>query len=328
MHDLTQIIPSEFKGPAFKRGQTITPGDVCRLQQMGRNHLYVETASGNMSDMIHEDQAAEAFSRAMAGDGTHAENKSHEGKVNILADMDGMLVVEKERLERFNLFPDIMAASRKSYSLVKKNSIIAGTRAIPLFISADSFQSALAFLKESPLFQVKPINPSKVGILITGTEVFKGLIQDRFEDIIGDKVRRYGCEVVKDKIVADDRFAIADAIKELCDLGSKLIVTTAGLSVDPDDVTLKGLQDAGVVDMLYGTPILPGSMTLIARIGDIRIIGVPACALYFKTTSFDLLLPRILAGVRITRADLAQMAHGGLCLNCCECSFPKCPFGK
>ncbi len=190
-------------------------------------------------------QAAEAFAQAMAGSGTHAENKSHEGKVNILAAIDGMLVVEKERLERFNLFPDIMAASRKSYSLVKKNSIIAGTRAIPLFISADCFQSALAFLQESPLFQVKPITPVKVGILITGTEVFKGLIQDRFEDIIGEKVRRYGCEVVKAKIVPDDRFAIAEAVKELCDLGTKLIVTTAGLSVDPDDVTLKGLQDAG-----------------------------------------------------------------------------------
>ena len=87
-------------------------------------------------------------------------------------------------------------------------------------------------------------------------------------------------------------------------------------------------MDAGALDMLYGIPVLPGAMTLIAHIGAVPVFGVPACALYFKTTSLDLLLPRLLAGMSVTRRDLAQMAEGGFCLNCKRCTYPKCPFGK
>jgi len=328
LHDMTRIVPGDSKGPAFKRGQPVTAGDVCRLQAMGRNRLYVEAEGGETADLIHEDHAADAFARAMAGEGTCPEDQCHEGKVNILADRDGMLVVDVDRLVGFNLLPDVMAASRKSFSLVKKDSVIAGTRAIPLFITRSRFHSALSHIGEEPFFHVRPMAPLRVGILVTGTEVFQGLIQDRFEGIITGKVRAYGCEVVGTRIVPDDRKAIADAIRHLLEAGAQLIVTTAGLSVDPDDVTRQGLSDAGAADMLYGAGVLPGAMTLLARIGDARVIGVPACALHFKTTSFDVILPRVLAGIRVTRKDLAQLAHGGLCMQCRTCSYPKCPFGK
>jgi formylmethanofuran dehydrogenase subunit E len=154
-------------------------------------------------------------------------------------------------------------------------------------------------------------------------------VDDKFCAIISTKVEKFGGQVLKSLIVPDTRQAISHGLKELLNYGIDLLVTTAGLSVDPDDVTRKGLQDGGATDILYGAPILPGAMTLLARIGAVQVMGVPACALYFKTTSFDLLLPRLLAGLKITRHDLARMGNGAFCMNCKVCTFPnKCPFGK
>jgi len=178
------------------------------------------------------------------------------------------------------------------------------------------------------VFRVSPLRRAKAGILVTGTEVFRGMVEDRFVPVIAAKVEALGSQVVESRIVPDDREAIARGVRELLDAGADLIVTTAGLSVDPDDVTRQGLVAAGVEDLLYGTPILPGAMTLLAKIGNVQVLGVPACALYFQRTSLDLLLPRLLAGVEISRRDLAGMGEGGLCLQCKSCTFPKCPFGK
>jgi formylmethanofuran dehydrogenase subunit E len=260
LHDMTFIEPGASKGPAFDKGQVIGIGDLCRLHQMGRRHLYVMEENPVSPDRVHENDAA---------------------------------------------------------------------LAIPLFLPRADFHKAMAILSDGPVFQVLPLRQPRVGILVTGTEVFMGLVENKFVHIISTKVEQFGGQVLQSLIVPDDRRAIGDGVKELLDCGIDLLVTTAGLSVDPDDVTRQGLADAGAEDMLYGAPILPGAMTLLARIGPVQVMGVPACALYFKTTSFDLLLPRLLAGLTITRHDLARMANGAFCLNCKVCTFPqKCPFGK
>lgn len=329
LHDMTTIVPGVRKGPEFKKGQIIGVGDLCRLQQMGRRHLYVLEENPAGPEWVHEDDAALAFARAMAGAGVSYTQPPREGKVNLLADTDGLLVVDESRLEMFNLVPGVMCACRQGYSLVAKGRMLAGTRAIPLFLGGSHFHQAMAILKDGPLFQVLRLRRPQVGILVTGTEIFMGLIEDKFIPIITTKITPFGGEVVKSLIVPDDRAAIRDGVAELLGAGVDLVVTTAGLSVDPDDVTRQGLIDAGAADILYGTPILPGAMTLLARIGEVQVIGVPACALYFKTTSFDLLLPRLLAGLTITRRDLARLANGAFCLECKNCTFPqKCPFGK
>jgi len=328
LHDMTRIVPGEHKGADFKRGQIITGGDICRLQQMGRYNLYVDDTSVDSKKWIHEDEAAEAFAKAMSGEGTRPEGKPKEGKVNIIADQSGLLLVDTERLYKFNLIPDVMAASRKNYTRIKKDKRVAGTRAIPLYLSKEIFNAAMAVLGKKPLFKVQPFKPAKIGILVTGTEIFQGLVKDKFEAVLTGKVLQYECCVIKTIIVPDDRKAITEAVGRLIDAGSEMIITTAGLSVDPEDLTLKGLLDAGATDLLYGAAVLPGAMTLLGKIGKVSLIGVPACALFHKTTSFDLLFPRLLADIPITRHDLAELAHGGLCLECQTCSFPKCPFGK
>jgi len=327
LHDLTLIVPGESKGPAFTRGQLIDVSDLCRLQQMGRQRLYLEDENIPQGDWVHENEAALAFARAMAGEGICFDEPPREGKVNLRSERDGLFLVDTERLEQFNMLPGVMCASRKGYTVVSSGRNLAGTRAIPLYLPRADFLKALAVLGASPLFQVLPMRKPRVGILITGTEIFQGLIKDQFAPIIEAKVRKHGCEVVRALIVPDDRAAIRGGVGELLDAGADLLVTTAGLSVDPDDVTRQGLLDAGATDLLYGAPILPGAMTLLARIGAVRVMGVPACALYHKATSFDLLLPRVLAGLEITRRDVAKLGHGAFCLDCKRCTFPKCPFG-
>ncbi|MEN6474477.1 MAG: FmdE family protein [Syntrophaceae bacterium] len=324
VHDMTRIIPGKEKGPAFLRGQEITAGDVCRLQKMGRMHLYVQDEPE--TDWVHEDEAALGFAQAMAGEGVGFATPPREGKINFTAEHEGLFVVNTDILNAFNRAPGVACASRQGYSLVKQGDKLAGERAIPLYLHRDDYMRALDALEDGPLFTVKPLRKATVGILITGTEVFQGLIQDGFGPIVRAKVSAYGCTVVHQIIAPDNRAAIAQGISDLIAAGADLITTTAGLSVDPDDVTRRGLEDAGSTDMLYGAPIIPGAMTLLAHIGAVQIIGVPACALFHKTTGFDLLLPRVLAGLTITREDLARMGHGAFCLDCPSCTFPRCSF--
>ncbi|MBM4287595.1 MAG: trehalose-binding protein [Deltaproteobacteria bacterium] len=328
LHDMTQIIPGVSKGAAFERGQVIDVGDLCRLHKMGRQNLYVLEENQAGPEWVHEDEAALAFARAMAGEGVTFSTPPREGKVNLLATRDGLLVVDEERLEIFNLVPGVMCACRQNFSMLAQGRPLAGTRSIPLFLPRADFERAMTILSDGPLFQVLPLLAARVGILVTGTEVFMGLVEDKFIPIITTKVERLGCRVVKSLIVPDSRQDIHRGVRELLAQGIDLLITTAGLSVDPDDLTRQGLLEAGATDILYGAPILPGAMTLLARIGPVQVMGVPACALYFKTTSFDLLLPRLLAGLPITRHDLARMANGAFCLECKACTFPKCPFGK
>lgn len=327
LHDMTMIVPHASKNALFKRGQVIEAGDLCRLQRMGRRRIHVQKSEGYGSDWVHEDEAALTFAEAMAGDGVKFNAPPREGKVSLFSDRDGLFVVNEDQLRRFNEIPGIICATRKTCSVVSSNKELAGTRAIPLFISRKTLLQGLALLQESPLLRVKPLARKRLGILVTGNEIFDGLVQDRFIPVIRSKAESYGLPVVKTRIVPDEREVIREGVLDLVGSGAEIVITTAGLSVDPDDVTRLGLLDAGAKDLVHGAPILPGAMTLLARIGSVSIIGVPACALYHKITSLDLILPRILAELPVTHQDLSRLGHGALCLGCRICTFPKCSFG-
>ena len=328
IHDMTRIVPGRAKGPAFKRHHVVTASDVTILKQMGKEHVFVGDGKISDKEWIHEDDVAPAFAQAMAGGGVTFDKQPIEGKITFRAAIAGLFTVDRLLLERFNMLPGVMCASRCSYSTVREGENLAATRAIPLYLSTEDFRRATALLEGGPLFHVLPLQKKSVGIVVTGTEVAQGLVDDKFTPIITKKIEAYGSEIIESVIVPDSRGAVCDGVKKLLDAGSNLIVVTGGLSVDPDDVTMDGLLDAGLTDLLHGAPILSGAMTLLGKIGTARVIGVPAGALFFSTTSFDLLLPRLLANLEITRKDLARMAHGGYCLNCEVCRFPCCPFGK
>jgi molybdopterin biosynthesis enzyme len=237
--------------------------------------------------------------------------------------------VAVDALTDINLLGDVMCASRHSNTLVKAGDTVAGTRAIPLTIAKAVVNEAVRIAESHEgLFEVKALRRARTGLVITGNEVFTRLIEDRFEEVLRTKIDRIGSKVIGVAFAPDNASLIASDIQRLITQGADLILTTGGMSVDPDDVTRDGIRKAGGSAEFYGAPVLPGAMFMMADIDGVPILGIPACGLYHQTTILDLVLPRILAGERLNRKDIAQMGHGGLCLNCSQCRFPHCPFGK
>jgi hypothetical protein len=325
-HDITEIRPGEFKGAAFKKGQIITQEDLDHLARLGKRHLYVLEIDGQG---MHEDEAALKLAEALAGPGVTLKSKPSEGKINLVAARDGLLKVNVVALTEFNVVDGIMCASIHNNTLVQKGDIVAGAKAIPLVIERDLVNKAVAVAQDcGGVFTVKELSRPRTGLIITGQEVYEGLIKDRFVDALAPKLKAFKCEIMKTTFTPDNADFIADTVRSYLDAGVELIIATGGMSVDPDDVTRAGIVNAGAEDLLFGSSVMPGAMLLLARIKGIPVIGVPASVMFYRTTIFDLTLPRILAGEKISRRDLAQLAHGGLCLQCEECRYPICPFGK
>lgn len=325
-HDITEIRPGEFKGVAFKKGHKVEHEDVCHLMRLGKRHLYVIE---NEQGKVHEDDAVLELAKALTGAGVVYDEKPSEGKIQLYAQWDGLLKINVDALISFNMIQDVMCASIHTNSPVTQNQKIAGTRAVPLTIDRTVLDRAVHLAeKESPIVSVLPFKPMKARLAITGSEVYTGLIEDRFEGIVRKKLKAYGATLEEAVILPDDRAAIADALKSFEEKGTDLIITTGGMSVDPDDVTRLGIRDMGVHREYYGAGVLPGTMFLLAYRGDLPIMGIPACALFHERTVFDLILPRILAGDQPDNRDLAALAHGGLCMDCKPCKFPACSFGK
>lgn len=324
-HDLTEILPGVRKGPAFKKGQIITEADIPRLLNMGKEHIYIfELEEGH----CHENDAAIRIANAIAGQGITLTEPS-EGKVELKASCDGVLKINIEAMTAINMLEDLVVASIHANRTVKLGMTLAGCRVVPLTIESCKIKEVEEIArKASPVFEVLPIHSKKVGVVTTGSEVYHGRIQDQFGPVIKAKLHAFGSEVIRQIFADDNPQMIADAIRELIDEGAEMIVTTGGMSVDPDDVTPTGIIQSGGKVIAYGAPVLPGSMFLLADLGGVPIMGLPGCVMYCRTTIFDILLPRILANETLTRKDLVVLGHGGLCLNCEVCSYPECSFGK
>jgi molybdenum cofactor synthesis domain-containing protein len=207
--------------------------------------------------------------------------------------------------------------------------MLAGTRVIPLTIPKEKLHAAQQFSGNRPLLAVLPYKGLKTGIVTTGNEVFYGRIEDTFSPVIRAKLAAYGAEAMAHRIVSDDPEATRDAIEAMIAQGAEMVICTGGMSVDADDRTPLAIKLTGASMVTYGAPVLPGSMFLMAYTSNgIPIMGLPGCVMYSKRTIFDLVLPRVLAGIPITKAWIAGLGNGGLCLDCDVCTYPNCGFGK
>ncbi|AGF79763.1 molybdopterin biosynthesis enzyme [Desulfocapsa sulfexigens DSM 10523] len=325
-HDITEIVKDEFKGRAFKKGHIIREEDIEHLKRLGKEHIYVLKLG---PDEIHENEAAEILARALSGPGSMLSAEPVEGKIAINAKCDGLLKVNEEALYRFNLLGVVMCSTLQTNTPVKKGENIAATRLIPLVSERAVVEEAAAIAKNAnSIISVKELRKAKAGLIITGNEVFHGRIEDKFEQVLRNKLAKIGSEVISVTFAPDDIEIIGKAITDAIVGGADLIITSGGMSVDPDDVTRMGIEHAGATDCFYGTPVLPGAMFLSGKIGDIPVLGLPACGMFHNITVFDLILPRILSGESIGREEFARMGHGGLCRNCKRCQYPVCNFGK
>ena len=324
-HDITEINPGSFKGRAFKKGHVVKKEDIPKLLRLGKEHLYVWEINNGF---LHEDDAALRLAKAAGGNGLSMKGPA-EGKVELFAEYTGLLKINVNLLDMVNDIDQVVLATIHSNQIVPAGRSVAGCRVVPLVIETSKIEKAEQLCREyQPLIEIKPLKPHKVGIVTTGSEVFHGRIQDQFGPVIKKKFSDMGSEVVRQIYVDDSMDMIVEAIQTLIADGVDLITATGGMSVDPDDMTPSGIRAAGGRVVIYGTPVLPGSMFMLAYIGSIPVLGLPGCVMYNKNTIFDLVAPRILAGEEVQRKDILRLAHGGMCAGCEVCTFPDCSFGK
>lgn len=333
-HDMTQIIPGEYKGPLFKKGHVVTEEDIPVLLSIGKEHLYIFEKD---ESMLHEDEAAQILYEICAGPNMHPTAVS-EGKIELIADCDGLLKVDRDRLIAVNSLGEMMIASRHGNTTVRKGDKIAGTRVIPLVIEKEKMQRAREVTSGGTIFTILPFRVEKAAILTTGSEVYHGRIEDRFTPVIEKKLSEFGIQVVFHEVFDDDPAMLTDGCLRAIDEGAQMVLCTGGMSVDPDDRTPLAIRNTGARVVTYGAPVLPGAMFMLAyyektnpetgAVTVVPIAGLPGCAMYAKRTIFDIVLPRLAAGDPVSANELALLGEGGLCLNCPVCTFPACGFGK
>ena len=322
-HDITQIVPGKFKGVAFKKGHVIKEEDINVLLSLGKDNIYIWE---NSDGMIHENDGAVMLKEIGAGKGLKFSDIK-EGKIDFYAAYDGLLKVNIDELKKLNSYGQMIFSTIHNNTPVKKGEKVGGTRVIPLMIEEEKLTSAKNNIKDK-LVWVEEIKGKKVGIITTGNEVYYKRIKDSFGPVIVEKVKEYGCEILGQVILPDCAEDIKNAIEGWIEKGAELVICTGGMSVDPDDVTPTAIISTGAELISYGAPVLPGAMFLLAYKGDTPILGLPGCVMFSKRTIFDLVLPRVLVDEKLTIDDIVSYGHGGMCLSCEVCTFPKCGFGK
>ncbi len=324
-HDITQIVPGEFKGRAFKRGHIIRPEDVATLLSLGKEHIYVfDLAEG----YVHEDDAAVRIATAVAGNGISLSGTS-EGRVNLFAETDGLVRVNAKALHAMNAVDEIVIATIHNNQQVAKGRPLAGARVVPLAVREEKVRHIEAICRaNAPIVTVLPFRHLRVGVVTTGSEVYHGRIEDRFGPVIRRKFSELGCTVIDQMFVPDDVDMTVAAIRDLIKRGASMIAVTGGMSVDPDDRTPSAIRAAGGQVVTYGAPTFPGAMFMLAYLGNVPVVGLPGCVMYARSSIFDLVVPRIVAGEIVTREDIVALGHGGYCAGCAECRYPNCAFGK
>ncbi|MCD8148823.1 MAG: molybdopterin-binding protein [Clostridiales bacterium] len=324
-HDITRIIKDVVKDTAFRKGHIVTEEDIPELLKLGKDHLYVWEKD---ETMLHEDEAAEILRDICLNDHMKASSPK-EGKIELSATCDGLFQIDIARLAAVNEIEEIMIASRHTNTAVKAGDKLLGTRIIPLVIAKEKMERVKNTAGNEPLARIVPYQIKKAGIITTGNEVFYGRIQDTFTPVVMEKLKKFGIETSEHITLNDDKEKISNAILELKAKGVDLITVTGGMSVDPDDQTPGAIKMSGAHIVTYGAPVLPGAMFLLAYFDDgTPVCGLPGCVMYNRTTIFDIVLPRLAAGVTMSKKDFACMGNGGFCLGCPTCTFPNCGYGK
>lgn len=316
-HDITQIIPGKFKGARFKKGHIIKEEDIPILLSMGKKHLYVYEVSKNM---VHENDAALVL-RDMCLNKYMSESEIREGKIELKSTIRGFFSVDRKRLDELNMQDELMIATIKEGD-VEAGERIAGMRVVPLLIDREKLDNAKKIVGSEPLLSIHPYIIKNYGMVVTGSEVYDKLVDDKFSPIVENKLLKYGVTLKKKIYCDDDKTMIINAIQDLREENVDMIICIGGMSVDPDDMTPSSIIESNANVVSYGSPLLPGAMMLIGYFdNDVPILGLPGCAMYASATAFDVMIPKLLAKIKWTKEKIAELGYGGLCQNCKVCHF-------
>ena len=322
-HDITRIIPGKFKGRAFKKGHIIKKENVEKLLELGKEQIYVwEPKAGE----IHEDEAALRIARTLAGENVDYDEPK-EGKSTLKSKERGLLKIDSTLLCEINSVRDISVASLPGNFIIEKGQKLAGVRIIPLTTKEENLTHLEDLCqKKGKVFEIEKYKKLKAALIITGNEIYKKRIQDKFGRVMRKKLEFFKAQYLDQTFCPDNIEEIKKAILHYKQQEADLIILTGGMSVDPDDLTPGAIRESGAKLVTYGAPVQPGNMFMMAYLGSTVLLGVPGCAMYYRTTILDVVLPRIFIGEILTKEDFIKMGEGGFCLNCEVCRYPQCFF--
>jgi len=322
-YDLTEIVPPRHKRAVFRRGHVIKVDDLEILRRIGKSQLKVLDLA---PDEVHEDDAALDLARTLAGEGLSV-SLPGEAWADVVTARDGLLKIDAARIHRINLLDDILVATIHGGSPVLSGRVVARAKIRGLAVAQAVMDEAHEIASGmSPVIEVLPYRTVRAGAVITGREIYEGRIKDGFGPLLSRRLGDYGSALAHIDIVPDEVAPISTAIYNAVAMNLDMVLVTGGGS--PDDCTYESISTIADEVVSYGAPVSPGAMTILAYIGEIPIVGVPAGLLARPRGFLDLLLPRLLAGDRPTKADIAAYGYGGLCMGCSVCTFPVCPFGR
>ena len=307
-HDITQIVRGVVKDAKFRKGHIITAEDIPELLKLGKENIFVWE---NDNTKLHENDAAEILRGICQGENLSA-GSVKEGKIELKATTDGVFHVDAEKLNAINAVEEICVATVQNKIPVRKNKSVAGMRVIPLVIDKIKMERVKEISGSVPLMKILPYKKFKVGLVVTGSEIFHGRIEDTFTPVIEAKLKTFGLNVDARKVSDDSKEMTRAKISELLGLGMEMILCTGGMSVDPDDRTPAAISSTGASVVTYGVPVLPGAMFMLAYLGDVPIMGLPGCVMFCSRTVFDMILPRVLTGEKLSRHDFTTLGVGGL----------------
>lgn len=324
-HDITEIVPGKFKGRAFAKGHIIEEKDIEKLLDLGKRHIYVWDPE---KGYVHENDAALRMVRAAAGENLLF-SEVKEGKIELRAACDGVLKINLEALYELNAVDEICFSTIHGNKMVTKGKLLGGVRVIPLAVKEEILKNFEEICSRyGSVISVRPFCRAKIGIVTTGSEIQTGRIADKFGPVLQAKAEELGAEIMGQVFPGDDPEAITEAIRAFLKQGADLVEVTGGMSVDPDDMTPSAIRACGGEIITYGTPVLPGAMFMLSYVDGIPVVGLPGCVMYARRSIYDLIVPRLLTGEKLTKRDFVLLAHGGQCQNCETCTYPDCGFGQ
>ena len=322
-HDITEMRDG-FKGARFKRGHVIQEEDIPKFLDLGKRTVFVwEENAGE----IHEEDCALRMAEMTKLPNVSFQGPA-EGKMLMIAEERGLFRVHTDLQKEINSIGDITISSLPDHYPVEKGARLASMRIVPLVTKEEQIIKAEELCKEQKLFELYPYKNRKIGVIITGSEVYTGRIKDKFEPVIRAKMQHFPSEILGVTICDDNLDMIVEAGQKYLNMGADFLIFTGGMSVDPDDLTPTAIRQLGANIISHGVPAQPGNMTLVAYLNDIAILGVPGAAISLPTTMLDVFLPQIFAGIKFTKQDLINLGDGGLCQLCKNCHWPNCTFGR
>jgi hypothetical protein len=296
-----------------KKGTRLVEEHLARLAEVGRERVLVAVLE---EDDILEDEAALAIAVTLKTESLRLTRVTG-GRINLVAEVDGLLKVDAGRLLALNMLPGITLATVPPHAVVgprQQTDQVATLKIIPYAVPRASLERALELARPRPgILEVRPIPAGRqAALLLTSEPAARERVQAEFVPPTRSRLERLGAELAVIETAPQEVEAIRQAALRLAAQNDVLIIAGQTSIMDEKDTTLDALRQAGAEVIVHGAPVEPGNLLALAYFPHTPVLCAPGCARGLGYNVVDMVLPRLLAGDRVERADIAALGPGGL----------------